>query len=465
MTPDGPDSARAGQTLGEGRVAAEDLRVLQVNTRDRGGGAEGSAWNLFQGLARRGFDSWLAVGQKLSKNENVFELADKGRLSAWVQALEDRRSGTRPQRGLLFRKTRAGLRWMLEPRRFVSQRLLGFEDFGFPATYSLLQLPPREPSIVHLHNLHGGYFDLRALPELSRRVPVILNLRDEWLLTGHCAYSMGCDRWRTGCGHCPDLQRYPAVRRDTTAFNWRRKRRIFRSSRLYVTAPSRWLLERARLAFPTAADIRLITNAIDLNTFRPGDRAAARATLGLDEETWVVVFSAHSAFKDFGCVHDALQRLHADVPIVALCLGRDGATERVGEVELRFLGYVREPGSVAACIQASDVFVHATLGEAFGKGAAEAMACGIPVVASEVGGLPEVVRDGVDGILVAPGDAGAMASALDRLRTDASLRMALGANAVKRANEQFSLDRQVTEFVSWYREVLQDWRGWAATAR
>ncbi len=68
--------------------------------------------------------------------------------------------------------------------------------------------------IVQCHNLHGGYFDLRALQWLSARVPTLLTLHDMWTLTGHCAHALGCDRWRTGCGRCPDLKLDPAIRAD-----------------------------------------------------------------------------------------------------------------------------------------------------------------------------------------------------------------------------------------------------------
>ncbi len=153
-------------------------------------------------------------------------------------------------------------------------RWQGREHFDYPGSTRLLDMPPTPPDLVHGHNLHGGYFDLRTLATLSRKVPVALTLHDEWLLTGHCAYTLGCDRWRTGCGSCPDLTIYPAIRRDATAANWAAKRRIYADSRLAISAPSRWLLDRASASSLAegATSMRVIPNGVDTSRFKPGDR-------------------------------------------------------------------------------------------------------------------------------------------------------------------------------------------------
>jgi hypothetical protein len=163
------------------------------------------------------------------------------------------------------------------------ERRLGREFFNYPGTWQLLNLISDRPHIIHAHNLHGGYFDLSFLVPLSHQVPVILNLRDMWLLTGHCAYSLGCERWKTGCGKCPDLSIYPAIKQDATAFNWRRKSRIYAQSRLYVTVVSQWLLEQARKSMLKGIQYRMIPSAVDLAVFTPNDQREARTHLGSRE--------------------------------------------------------------------------------------------------------------------------------------------------------------------------------------
>src|SRR5262249_35811923 len=150
----------------------------------------------------------------------------------------------------------------------------GIEDFRYPGSRRLLQLTPQQPDLVHGHNLHGGYFDLRILPELSAQVPVVLTLHDAWLLSGHCSHSFDCERWKTGCGRCPDLTIYPAIRRDATASNGRRKRTIYQRSRLHVAAPCQWLMDKVNESILAlgAVETRIIPNGVDRTTFHPAER-------------------------------------------------------------------------------------------------------------------------------------------------------------------------------------------------
>lgn len=438
------------------------MNILQVSTADCGGGAEGSARALFAAYRQRGHGSWLAVGWKRSADPDVLELPRPpaaslaGRLLQRLSGRLERFRGHSWAPGLARR-----LRILADPARRTAWRT-GLEDFTFPGTARLLELAPRPPDIVHCHNLHGGYFDLRELPALSLRLPVILNLRDAWLLTGHCGHFIDCPRWRSGCGHCPDLERYPGIRRDATAANWQRKADLYRQSRLYVTAPSEWLIACARQSMLQAIQYRVIPNGIDLAVFRPGDRRAARDRLRLTPDAPVVLFAAasrRSVYKDPETMNGAIRALAeawtAPVRPVFLCVGTTVPAAGIRHLDVRCLPFVADPQAMADCYRAADVFVHTARAEAFGKTVTEAMACGTPVVASAVGGIPEQLENGVQGFLAAPGDPRAVASAVQRLLTEPALRAALGAAAAGQG-ARYGLERQVEAFLGWYREVLAD---------
>ena len=105
---------------------------------------------------------------------------------------------------------------------------LGIQYCLMPPNILLKRHPAvRSADVIHIHNTHGGFLNLWAVSELSRVKPVIWTLHDEWAYTGHCACTLGCDRWRFGCGDCPDLTIYPAVSWDSTRFLSKLKARSY----------------------------------------------------------------------------------------------------------------------------------------------------------------------------------------------------------------------------------------------
>ena len=266
-------------------MSAPSLKILQVSSADSAGGAERSAYNLFEKFEAQGHQSWLVVGHRKHARAGVSALPNASLRNPVVKfcdtMIENIDRASFKARGL-GRALRV-LRELGEPGRWLRHQR-GIEDFDFPATAGLLQLPPWMPDIVHCHNLHGGYFDLRQLPHISQRVPTILNVRDMWLASGHCAYGLGCERWKSGCGQCPDLTIYPSIAADMTAHNWQRKSAVYRQCRLYVCAPSQWLLDQMRQSIlaPAIVEARVIPNGVDTQVFKPAEQLQVRRALGIE---------------------------------------------------------------------------------------------------------------------------------------------------------------------------------------
>lgn len=437
------------------------LRILQVSPADRGGGAIGSARSLFDAYRAHGHGSRLAVGRKYSSDPDIQEIPrppNSDGMARLCWKLQDLLESTSLSR-VLANRTRSRLRDITNVRSGIERRL-GIEDFNYPGTWELLNLAPDLPDIVHLHNLHRGYFDLRYLPVLSNTVPVILNLRDMWLLTGHCAYPMGCTRWKTGCGRCPDLSIYPAVERDATAYNWRRKRRIFADSRLYVVAPSAWLLEKVRVSIPTAEEFRVIPNGIDLNVFRPASKDEARRRLDFPTDARVVLIVGHSQFKDLELAESALEQLQvgSTANLVFICVGRESPPKKLGNGRITYEGFVRSNERLALFFQAADVLIHAAKAEAFGKTIIEAQACGAPVVATATGGIREIISDEETGFLVSNGDSKAIAARVRQLLENPGLSRAISKAGRDKVETHYSLEVQVEAFLDWYMELVENSR-------
>ena len=137
-----------------------------------------------------------------------------------------------------------------------------------------------------------------------------------------------------------------------------------------------------------------------------------------------------------------------------LAIGDDGPVERLGRLTVHHIGFMKSQRELSETYQAADVLLHAAHQETFGIVLAEGQACGLPVVATRVGGIPEVVSDGKSGFLVPPQDPVAMAGAINRLQADPQLSQRMSLAARTRAEAKFSLQQMIDRYRSWYEEVL-----------
>jgi glycosyltransferase involved in cell wall biosynthesis len=426
-------------------------KIVIVNTADEGGGAERVSMTVLNGFLELGLDAWLLAGNKTGNHSRVIPFHSSPFFDYRPYMDSD-------------------LNREIERRRSVDQSL-GIEDFNHPYSHHISALTGSPPDLVLCHNLHGGYFDLRALSALSGRVPVALRLFDTWLQTGHCAYSLGCGRWQTGCGECPDLTIPPAILRDASRINLRRKQRIFQESRLFVSAESRWMLARARhsVLAPAVIDWKYIPGGVDLETFFPGPRENARLHLGLDLDDRVLLYVANQGpanpYKDFETVRRALDGLHHEQStrrIILLVVGSTAPDQSVGpHILIRHAGYIASQPSLAVFYRAADLVVHSALEETFGNIVAEAMACGTPVVAASGGGVVELIDHGCTGLIVPPRQPAKLAEAILQLLQEPALCARMGAAAAGAARRHFDSRDMIRHLQSWCNEVHSAWHAQA----
>ena len=440
------------------------LQIIQVNTQDRQGGASKIALNLLQAYRRLGERTWMVVGKKTVNDPEVIALTRLDAPKGWEGICLGLAAIIKPYIGKI---RGAGRLYVYLNQLAMGQDVIGYwqgmEEMHFPATRSLLGLaPPVLPKpfqIVHAHNLHGDYFDLRALQSLSAKVPVILTLHDAWLLSGHCAHAFDCTRWQSGCGNCPDLTIYPALAKDTTHVNWVRKKAIYAHSRLYIATPSQWLMDKVRQSIlnPAMIEGRVIPNGVDTQQFVPGDQQAARRELGLDLQAKIILFAANgikgNPFKDFSTLKEALRLLGEKEDVVLIALGESGPSESYGRARIDYVPHTFSVETIARYYQAANVYVHAALAENFPTTILEAMACGLPVVASRIGGIPEQVIDQKTGLLVDPASPKALATALSQVLGDPTYAKQLGLAGLTRLQNHFTLERQAQAYWQWYEEL------------
>jgi glycosyltransferase involved in cell wall biosynthesis len=437
-------------------------RILQISPYEISGGAAKVALDLHQTYRSRGYSSYLAVGRKDRNDDHVFLIPNQKYSSTWThfwQQIKNRLIAAHHSR---LAKIAARLS-QVEVKQIV-QAELGIENFDFPGTYDVLNLLNDPPDIVHAHNLHLNYFDLRALPWLSRQIPLIISLHDAWLLSGHCAHSIGCERWITGCGKCPDLRIYAPVKRDATAYNWRRKKRIYANSRLYIATASQWLMKKVEqsMLYPAVLETRVIPYGVDLSVFNPWSKSEARAALNIPQDKAVMLLRAKSLMKNnywldyqvTTAIIDAIMA-QSQTPVIIIALGDKRPTEYFGQSEIRYIPFLPDHRALAQYYQAADIFFHPARADTFPLAVLEALACGTPVVATQVGGIPEQILDGMNGFLAPASDSKTMIERILRLLRDPELCSQMSQSAANDARKRFDHERHVSDYLDWYREILE----------
>jgi N-acetyl-alpha-D-glucosaminyl L-malate synthase BshA len=225
-----------------------------------------------------------------------------------------------------------------------------------------------------------------------------------------------------------------------------------------VSAVSTFLKDETVRAFGcVSCDLRVLPNFVNLEEYRP-DIGLPRETLAGPGHKILVHVSNFREVKRVKDVVRIFARVRRAMPATLLMVG-DGPDRSDAEAEARELGVANDVrflgrlDTVAPLLAASDLFVLPSQTESFGLAALEAMACGVPVLASRTGGIPEVIDDGVEGILEPPGSVEAMARRAIELLRDPRQHGLMRDAAIARAST-FSAARIVSEYEAFYHEVL-----------
>lgn len=406
------------------------MKVLRINTSDSVGGAAIAISRLHQGLIAKGVDSKFLVRSSQTTRSTV-ELLPRAK---WIDL----------QVGRLTRN-------------------LGLNEVHLTSTFDIVEHPfYKDADILHFHNLHGGYFNYLALPALTQEKPAILTLHDMWALTGHCAYSSECDRWQIGCGHCPDLKTYPAVKRDQTKWEWKLKQWAYQHSNLKaVVTTSRWMAERAQSSLLRYLPIHRIPPGLDTNCYRPLPKNQCRELLGLPLNQPVVMAAADRLSdprKGGALLVQALNALPPSLQSELILITMGYGAEKLAEstaVKVFNLGFLSGDRLKAIAYSAADLFLFPTCAENFGLVAQESIACGTPVVAFAVGGVPDIVRPDITGLLAEVENVMQFRDAIVQLLEDGATRERLGQAGRAIAQAEYSLDLYAQRYIELYKTTLQ----------
>lgn len=275
------------------------------------------------------------------------------------------------------------------------------------------------PDVVHLRVLHSNCINLPMLLNYLAEydIPTVITLHDCWYFTGHCCYFVDskCDKWKNGCGHCPDLKNWnKSLFFDNSAKLLALKRELFGNIKnLAVVGVSDWVTDFVKDSILRDAKIvKRIYNWIDTSKFTPRDIKVIRRSLGFDGKDFVVLGVAQIWSPSKGL--DSFIKLAKRCPDLKIALiGKIIQADLPANIVK--LGVVSDTQKLIDYYSMADVFFNPSLRETFGKVTVEAMAAGTPAIVYKATASPELVKEGC-GYIVEINNIESVVSCIDRIK-------------------------------------------------
>lgn len=317
-----------------------------------------------------------------------------------------------------------------------------------------------KPDIVHIHNIHGYFLNYKELFDyFSRRnIPVVWTVHDCWLYTGHCYYYsyIRCDRWKSGCGNCPQKRKFPAsLIFDRSAQNFIDKKKAFTSmpkNLLTIVPVSDWIRNEMKDSFLKDYPFRVIHNGIDLSVFDIYDTESVKQKYGLQNRHILLglasIWSEEKGLNDFIKLAGMLN----DDEVIVL-VGITPEERKMLPDNVVGIGRTENIRQLAELYAAADVFINPTWQDNYPTVNLEAIACGTPVVTYRTGGSIEVITEDT-GMIVEQGDVKGLMDAARIIEHNGKDRYSGACR--KYALEHFRKEDRYEDYFRLYDELLNN---------
>ena len=392
-----------------------------------------------------------ALARNISGLESVLLLRRKKE----IKGIEIKRSAPRRTADALRRHAADAVKSLFPDRR----KDLPFSLNVFGMGFDLSQM--EQADLIHLHWIGGRTLDFSRLGRIRR--PLVHTLHDLFACTAGCHCPLECTGFHEGCrGKCPQLGT-PRLFPGLPAWLFDRKKKAFGSIRsLTLVTPSRWLRQQVEKScmFPGRRIVQ-IYNPVDTEIFHPAeDRQAKRKQMGINPEAFVIACGATGLFNPvkggrfIPLILDELHRRgHRNIHLILF-----GSQEKSPNFPYACtsMGFITDARELAALYSTADIFLNPSLQDVLPNVALESISCKTPSVTFRTGGIPEVVLDGLTGLIADQGDVRAMANHCERLMLDRKLLHSLAEEGRKHAERVFSYSVIAERHAKLYEETLRE---------
>jgi len=423
------------------------LLVTIINNKDSAGGAANAAYRLHKGFDTIGIDSFMLVKDKKTQNKRVLQ----------VRPFENKSSSRDVDIINAFQ------------HQYINQNRTPLTNtkftFPFPG-YDLsgLELIKRA-DIINLHFI-ASFQSIESIQKLLLLgKPVVWTLHDQWAFTGGCHYSAGCDKYKTNCSECPQLENdeYNIPKKVL-----KNKRSLIDRSKLFIVTPSKWLSRVARESFLfKGLTIETIPNSIETDIFCPvGDKGESKKKYNIPNDVVNILFGAPSGNikrKGFDKLLEAFESCYKNrkfrklvkrKKINLLCFGTPSKDIEKLNIPYISFGKINDDYELRDIYNASDFFVLPSLEDNLPNTMLESMSCGTPLVAFNIGGMPDVITANETGRLVPPFDTEKFAESIVDLILNEKKRKNLGLNSRKLIENNYKLEDQAQKYDEFFLRLL-----------
>ncbi len=419
------------------------MKIIHLSTSDLNGGAAIAAYRVYKAQFKNSnLDPQFLVQRKKSNDDKVavaesssfYKLFSTFRI--WLDELTIR----------IFSENSKG--------RFT------FPFFGQDITQNVAL---KECDIVNLHWINGAYLSLNSL-ELLKQLdkPIVWTQHDMWAFTGGCHYTAGCEKFVEHCSNCPKLIFKSENDFSSKIFN--KKKAVFDQMNLTIVSSSNWLAEEAmRSELLRTKKSYVIPTPIDFDTYRSINTVKARTDLQLPLYKKLVLAGAMN-LKDerkgflyliqaLQIIHDSNIKLCSDIELVVFGKLDESVLNKI-PFKVHQLGKLNNEEDIVKAYNTADIYLAPSLEDNLPNTIMEAMSCGIPVVAFNVGGIPDMVDDGENGILVELESSQRLANAIEKLLCDENLSKKFSIAARQKILNNFDQKIVAAKYYELYKSIL-----------
>lgn len=408
------------------------MRIVHINTQDVEGGAARMALQLAKEQRRNNNKASLLVGRKSLSGDfsQRFDLRPNALIRPFCEASK-------------------------------------LPYFFFQGSHGLSDHPlVKACDILHIHNIHFDFFNPFSLSFLSHRKPTVWTLHDLFPVTGFCIHPGNCKYFKDNCSLCyreqlndpfePQKETGEGQVGPLLSLQW--KRMIYEHSHLTFVCPSFWMRQQVQNSILSDMNVKVIPNGIDTKIFCPRDKHLAKKKLGIPLDVFVIGAVAvqgalDNPLKGGAHLQAIIESLHQKYSkVILLNIGSDRPDPAA---YIRNVAHIDSQEDLSWAYSAMDVFVHPAAAESFCLVAVEAMACNLPVVAFDVGPLPELVLDKETGFLCPEQDTKSLFDAVNVLLEDKGLRKRFGYAGRERSITFFDFEKVNSSYIELYFSEIQ----------